>query len=387
VPYRIKLAEPDIGFEEVESVTRALRTGQVSGNTEIVQEFEQAFANYVGKEYAVAVSNGTAALHLALRLLDVKPTSAVIIPAFSGIYIPNAVTYCGGRLLLVDCERKSWGMDPKCLTAKLESGDEASRVKAVVVMHAYGNPCQVDQVSEICASYNLPLIEDCAEAHGATLDGRKVGSFGTIGCFSFYANKVITTGEGGALVMDNRSLYRRALSLRTHAFGDGAQKFVHSELGYNYRLSGLLAALGIAQLGKIERYIELRRRLAHLYQMKLATHENLEIQQEPPRSRAVYWYYSILNEKRNLLMDYLDMHSIESRPFFQAVNLQPLYAIAFQGKGESYLVAEHVAAQGLNLPLGNTTTEEQVTEVCARIKEFIKLQGHDHKNKESRDLH
>jgi len=348
-------------------VTKALRERQVSGKGRYVATFESKFAEWVGVKYAVATTSGTGALHLALTSLGIKAGDEVIIPAFSTAAIPFSVAYTGAKSILVDSDWMTWNLDARKIEANI-----TRRTRAILVIHTYGNPADVGPILEVAKKHALYVIEDAAEAHGATYKGKKVGTLGDIGCFSFYANKIITTGEGGMLVTSKRNVVERARELCDMAFGKGpTNRFRHQRIGFNYRLSSVLAALGISQLKRIDAYVRKRRETAKLYTKLLEPVRGVKTPPEPTYGKSVYWMYSVLVDRasfgrsRTELMRALESLGIETRPFFLPVHRQP--AFLHLHKGERYPQAEALGRRGVNLPSGNTITHDQIEYVTKSI--------------------
>jgi perosamine synthetase len=365
----VPIADPDISEDDVESVASVLRSGWVSGRGKYVRQFEDEFTKWLGWGKGVACTSGTTALHLALSALGVGPGDEVVIPAFSMGAIAFAVSYVGARPVLVDSEWSSWCIDPNKVSEKIND-----KTKAIIVMHTYGHPCQMGPILEAARERSVPIIEDAAEAHGATYNGKKVGTFGDVSCFSFFANKIITTGEGGMVISANNRLVERAARLRDMAFSsDPMKKFLHEEIGYNYRMTNLQAALGVSQLGRIDKFVGARRKNAQRYNEKLRGLRGIRLPPEAPWAKNVYWMYSVLVEegaqKRDAIMNHLSEREIETRPFFVPIHHQPVYRSMFAG--ESYPVAETLSEQGLNLPSGNCLTLEQVEYVSTTLESAL----------------
>lgn len=361
----IPMAVPLLGEKELEYVSDAVRSGWISSQGQYVSEFEEAFSHYCGVRYGVAVTSGTTALHLALVVLEVGPGDEVIMPPITHIACANMVTLTGAKPVLVDCARDTWGIDPAKIEEKV-----TSRTKAIMVVHLYGHPVDMDPILEIADKYGLYGIEDAAEAHGAEYKERKAGSLGHIGCFSFYANKIITTGEGGMIVTNDADLAAKARKLRDQAY-EKERRFWHQELGFNYRMTNPQAAIGVAQMERIDQFINIRRRNAQLYNNLLSEVPGLTLPPEVRWAKNVYWMYSILVDdsfgmSRDELMAYLRKQGIDTRPFFYPIHLQPLYADQF--KDEIYPIAEELSVKGMNLPSGNELTEAEVRRIADAIK-------------------
>jgi perosamine synthetase len=368
---RIPVCSPSIGEKEVQRVVECLKSTWISGISKYVEEFEEAFAKYCNCKYGVATNSGTTALHLALATLNIKPGDEVIIPTFTMIATANAVTYTGAKPVLVDADENTWNLDTSKIEDKINE-----HTKAIIVVHTYGHPADMDPIIELAEKYNLYVIEDAAEAHGAEYKGKRVGSIGDIGCFSFYANKIITTGEGGMVVTNNEELAEKARWLRAHAFGRYGKHFYHEALGFGYRMSGLQAALGLAQLERIDEFVLIRRNNAKLYNSLLSElGEKITLPPEAPWAKNVYWMYSILIEdnfgmSRDELMKRLESEGIETRTFFYPIHVQPIYAKQYQE--ESFPVADELSRKGINLPSGNNLTADEIEYVCQCIKKYAK---------------
>ncbi len=368
---RIFIAEPDLGELDTTHIAEAINSGWISNQGPSVKNFEQKFGEWLGTKYGVTTTNGTTALHLALVTLGIGKEDEVIIPAFSMGAIPFSVFYTGAKPVLVDTDWLTWNMN----TTKIEN-KITKKTKAIIVMHTYGHPVDMQIVIEVAKNNGLYIIEDAAEAHGAKYQNKKVGTFGDMSCFSFYANKIITTGEGGMIVTDSSKLAERARFLGNMAFDqDPSRKFLHKQIGYNYRLTNIQASLGLAQLKRINEFIKIRRRNAKKYNHLLNDIEGIILPPEASYAKNVYWMYSILIEKekfginRNNLIKILnEKYKIETRPFFVPIHQQP--AFSSQYKGENYPIAERLSNMGINLPSGNTLTERQVEIVADAIREI-----------------
>lgn len=362
----IPLYKPEIGKEEEEEVLKVLKSGWISSASPTVKEFEEKFSSYIGRKYSVATSNGTTALHLAVTALGIKEGDEVIVPDLTFISPVNVVLYNRARPVLVDVEEENWGLDPEKVRKAI-----TPRTKAIIVVHLYGNPAKIAELKEIAEDKGIYLIEDCAEAHGAEYEGKKVGTFGDISCFSFYANKVITTGEGGMCLTDDEELYEKMLILRDHGMTK-EKRYWHEVIGYNYRMTGLQAALGLAQLKKIDNFIRKKREIAKLYQELLE--DFVTVQKDPPRGKSIFWLFSILTEKRDKLAEYLDKNGIETRKFFYPVHIMPPYT---QLSTDKYVVSEKLSSTGLNLPSYPSLSEQEIRLISLKIVEFIEKVMHN----------
>ena len=356
----IPVCEPKLGKKELENVIDCIKTNWISSKGKYITEFEEKFSQYCGAKYGIATSNGTTALHLALASVGIKSGDEVIIPDFTMIATANSVTYTGAKLVLVDSEPETWNIDPNKIEEKI-----TERTRAIMIMHTYGHPVDMGPIMDIAKAHDLLVIEDAAEAHGAEYKGKRTGGLGDMGCFSFYANKIITTGEGGMVVTNNEEFAERARMLRDQAFEKG-KRFWHRQLGFNYRLTNLQAAVGVAQFEHIDEFVETRRRNALYYNSLLEKVEGITFPPEAKWAKNVYWMYTILIEKnfglsRDDLMIRLKEKGVDSRRAFYPVHAQPLYAEQFTG--QKFPVADQLSDKGVYLPSGNTLTKEQIDQV------------------------
>jgi len=364
----IPVCEPFIGEEELNNVIDCLKTNWISSKGEYIEKFEERFANYCGCKYGVSTTSGTTALHLALAALGINKEDELIVPAFTMISSVFAIVYTGAKPVLVDAEQETWNIDVTRIGKKI-----TPQTKAIMPVHIYGHPCDMDRIMEIAEKHNLWVIEDAAEAHGAEYKGRKVGGIGHIGCFSFYANKIITTGEGGMVVTNNQEIAERARSLKDLAFSK-ERRFLHTDLGFNYRMTNIQAAIGLAQFEKIDEMVERRRRNAHLYNSLLNDIQGIRLPIEKEWAKNVYWMYSIMVENefgitRNELMDRLAKKGIETRTFFVPMNQQPIFQKMGLPKLEEYPVAENLSTRGMYLPSSSNLKEKEIRYICKCIKD------------------
>jgi|YelNatPaOPRAMG01_1025707.scaffolds.fasta_scaffold95166_2 perosamine synthetase len=365
---RYPIAEPEIGEEELRNVVEAVKSGWVSSKGKFIEEFERSFADYIGVKHGVATSNGTAALHLALAALGIGKGDEVIIPDLTFAATANAVLYTGARPVIVDIHPEYWCIDPEKLKNAI-----TPKTRAIIPVHLYGHPCDMDAVMEIAESKGIYVIEDAAEAHGAEYKGRKVGSFGHVSCFSFYGNKIITTGEGGMCLTDDEELAERMRILRDHGM-DPKKRYWHNFLGFNYRMTNLQAALGIAQLKRIEKFIERKREIARLYAEELSSVDGITLHPEMRWAKCVYWLYSILVDERETgmsrdeLAEKLQNCGIETRNFFYPMHEMPPYR---SYANSSYPISSAVSKKGLNLPSSVKLEDEDVLYIARKIKEMI----------------
>ena len=366
----IPVCIPLLGKKELEYVTDCIKTNWISSKGKYVEEFEDKFAKYCGCEYGVSTTSGTTALHLALASLNIKKGDEVIIPASTMIATSFAVIYCDATPVLVDAEPETWNMDVEKIEEKI-----TDRTKVIMPVHIYGHPCDMDPIMKLARDYGLYVVEDAAEAHGAEYKGKKTGGIGHVGCFSFYANKIITTGEGGMVVTNDEEIAERAKSLRNLCFPTERRIYLHSEVGYNYRMTNIQAAICLAQFERIDELAEMRRRNAHLYNEYLKEIKGIRLPVEKEWAKNVYWMYSILIDdefgmSRDELMVKLEKKGIETRTFFISMHEQPAFLNMglFKFKGESYPVAEDLARTGMYLPSSSGLKEEEIKSICDVIR-------------------
>lgn len=367
----IPVAKPELGHRELELVMEALRSGAVSGTSgKFLQRFEHEFAGYCNCSHGVATSNGTTALHLAVASLEIGPGDEILVSTMTNMATFFAVLYQGATPVPVDIQEDTWNLNPALLEGLL-----TPRTKAILVVHLYGHPADMDPILEFARRYHLYVIEDAAEAHGALYHGKKAGSLGDIGCFSFYANKIITTGEGGMLTTNDPAIAERARSLRSLAYGSEI-KFMHTNIGFNYRMTNLQAALGCAQLERIEEVIENKRRVARLYTDQLSDVEEIRLPIEKPYARSVYWMYHIVLKdsfaaQRAFVMGRLQKCGVETRPSFIPYNLQETFISRGITRPELCPAANRIARGGFYLPSSPHLTEEEITYVATELKSAL----------------
>ncbi len=366
----IPVCEPLVTVRDIELVNDALASGWISSAGKYLDQFEERWAAYCGMPYGIAVSNGSTALDIAVDLLGLEAGDEVVMPTFTIISPAQSVVRAGGIPVLVDSDPLTWQMDVGQIEAKI-----TPRTRAILVVHIYGHPADMDPIMALAEKYGLTVIEDAAEVHGAEYKGRRCGGIGHIGTFSFYANKLVTTGEGGMVLVKTREHAERARSLRNLCFQPN-RRFYHEALGYNYRMTNVQAAMGVGQIERIEETVARKREIAHAYSEAFATLPGIQLPTEMSWARNVYWVYGmVLGEDRQAdaiqTMSQLRARGIETRPFFLGMHEQPV----FQAKGlfrqECYPVAERLARKGFYLPNGLTITEGQIAEVVAAVKECL----------------
>jgi dTDP-4-amino-4,6-dideoxygalactose transaminase len=375
----IPLSEPSIGDLEFEYVADAVRSGFVSSVGAYVGRFEEEFAAAVGAKYAVACATGTAALHIALKILGVGPGDEVVVADFTFIGSVNPVAYLGAEPLFVDSERETWNLDPELLVDHL-----AQRVargeklpKAVEIVHVLGQPARMEPVLDFCAEHGIPIVEDAAESLGAgwtggRLAGKHTGVVGTVGAFSFNGNKIATTGGGGVIVTDDADLARRARHLTTQAKMPDVG-YLHDEVGYNYRLTNLSAALGVAQLQRLPEFVKSKAEIARRYDSALGE-VGLVLPPRRDSDRATYWLYSVLmpdgatSADRNRLLEHLQGAGIQARSLWRPLHLQPPYAGVRRLGGE---VGEDLFERGVSLPCSSSLSPDDQDRVVEAVLGFF----------------
>lgn len=369
----IHVYEPSLGKEELKNVLEAVKSGWISSKGKFIQEFEESFAKYCGVKYGVACSNGTAALHLALAALGLKKGDEVIVPTLTFVSTANAVVFTGAKPIFVDSNPEYWCIDPK----KIEKAI-SKRTKAIIPVHLYGHPCDMNSIMTIARENGLSVIEDAAEAHGAEYNGKKVGSFGEVNCFSFYGNKTMTTGEGGMCVTNNSELAETLKILRDHGM-DPMKRYWYDRIGFNYRMTNTQAAIGVAQLMKLDALVQKKRKIAKWYAEELEdlNHEGvIKRHPEMPWAKNIYWMYSILTEDtfpiiRDRLIEELEKKGIETRPFFYPIHTFPMY-----NKGQRFLISEELARKGINLPSSANLSKEEIAFIVETIYQQNKQKPH-----------
>jgi perosamine synthetase len=341
-------------------------TGWISSLGEYVPRFEREFARFCEAEHAVATSNGTTALHLALATLGIGPGDEVLVPDLTFVATANVVRYTGATPVLVDAHPTTWGMDPADAARKA-----TARTRAVIPVHVYGHPVDLDPLRELGARHDIAVVEDAAEAHGARYKGRRVGALGRIGAFSFYGNKIITTGEGGMVVTNDGALAERARFLRDHAM-DPKRRYYHPEVGFNYRMTNIQAAIGCAQLEQAEAILERRKAIAAAYEAGLAGVPGLGRPPAESWAESVYWMYSVLIEPafgldRDAVQQGLREQGVDSRPFFVPLHELPPYRTALH-----FPVTTRLARSGINLPSGTGLTMDEIATVCRALRSLAR---------------
>ncbi|MBT4804634.1 DegT/DnrJ/EryC1/StrS family aminotransferase [Candidatus Woesearchaeota archaeon] len=367
----IPVCEPTLSGNELKYVTEAVQTGWISSGGSFLKQFEEKFAAYCGVKHGISCTNGTTALHLAIEALGIGKSDEVITPTFTMAASSNAIIYSGAKPVLIDSELDTWNMDINKIEEKI-----TEKTKAIMVVHTYGHPVDMDRVKEIADRYNLFIIEDAAEAHGAEYKGRKAGSLSDVACFSFYANKIITTGEGGMVITNNDKIAEEARKLRNHYFGE--PRFLHQKVGYNHRLTNLQAAIGLAQVEKLDDYVGMRRNNAHLYNELLKDVPGITLPPEKDWAKNVYWMYGVLVQPEfgmtmPELCKKLKERGIDTRTFFIGMHKQPAYFgddPRFPDTTGNYPGSDELEAKGFYLPSTSHLTNKQIIFIVNQIKEI-----------------
>jgi len=379
----IPVNEPVIGQKEIQYVNECLTTGWVSSAGHFIEEFEEKWAHYCGAKYAIAVSNGTVALQMAIECLELDPGDEVIIPTSTIISCAQAVIYNRCVPVLVDADLSTWCMNVDQIIEKI-----TPKTRAIMPVHIFGHPVDMDKVMNLAHEYNLKVIEDAAEAHGAEyLSGRdtsaqywqRCGGIGHISAFSFYANKIITTGEGGMVLTNDQVAAEKLRKLRNLCFVQ-ERRFYHTELGHNFRMTNMQAALGVGQFERISEIIEKKRWIGNAYNARFSGIDGLQLPIEREWAKSVYWMYGIVLEERNGIdatefAVRLKELGVETRPFFLGMHEQPVFRNMGLFHNEKYPVAEHIARYGLYLPSGLTLTDKIINTIADMVitilQEFV----------------
>jgi len=374
----IPVNEPLLAGKELEYVTDCIKTGWISSAGKYINDFESGWSAYCGKKYGIAVSNGTTALDVAVHCLGLKPGDEVIMPTFTIISCALAVVNSKGTPVLVDSDPKLWTMDVDQVAEKI-----THKTKAIMPVHIYGHPVDMDPILDLAEDHHLAIIEDAAEAHGAEYHShhnnsdswKRCGSFGTMSCFSFYANKLVTTGEGGMVITDDEVLEKKARAYRDLCF-QPPRRFYHEHLGNQYRLTNMQAALGVAQMARIDEIIAKKRWMAQEYTRRLQKVQGIQLPAEEPWAKSVYWMYAlVLSDSCGMdnteCAKRLYEKGVDTRPFFIGMHEQPAFHKIGLFTNEKYPVAERIARQGFYLPSGLTLTQEQINTVTRAVTEVL----------------
>ncbi|MBQ3544559.1 MAG: DegT/DnrJ/EryC1/StrS family aminotransferase [Lachnospiraceae bacterium] len=368
----IPVNEPLLNGNEKKYLCECIDTGWISSEGPFVKEFENKMSESVNRRYGIAVSNGTAALEVAIQALGIGNGDEVIMPTFTIISCAMAVTKVGAVPVLVDSDLHTWNMKVDEIEAKI-----TSKTKAIMIVHLYGLPVEVDKILALAKKYNLKVIEDAAEMHGQTYNGKPCGSFGDVSTFSFYPNKHVTTGEGGMIVTDNEDIAERCRSLRNLCFKKDV-RYIHDEISDNYRFTNLQAAVGLAQLERLEEFVERKRNMGRYYTERLQDLKGIILPREATDyAENIYWVYGILLDRNipvdnRMIQKMFAEEGIGVRTFFWCMHEQPVYQKQGMFKNEKYVNAEYLARKGFYIPSGLALTKEQMDEVVLKVIKVIK---------------
>ncbi len=369
----IPVCKPWLPGKEKEYVNDTIDTNWISSAGEYIERFESKFAKFCDSNYGICCSNGLAALHLACLAIGLKKGDEVIVPTFTMAASINAIIFTGATPVLVDCDKETYCIDVNQIEKKI-----TSKTKAIMPVHIYGHSCDMAPIMQLAKKYNLYVIEDAAEAHGAEYGGKKCGSIGDIGCFSFYANKILTTGEGGMCVTNNKEFADKMKKLRNHAFD--VPRFVHNEVGYNYRLTNIQAAIGVAQVENAELLVDSRRNIGIRYNKLLAETGGIILPAEKPYAKNVYWMYGIVLDKsvrltKEEVMEKLKERGIDTRGFFKPMHKQPAYANKTIENSPDctgkFPVADFIGERGFYLPSSSNLTDQEAEFVVKELKDIL----------------
>lgn len=367
----IPVNQPQLNGREKELLIECIESGWISSDGPFVAEFEASFASFIGKDFGAAVSNGTAALEAALFAIGIEEGDEIIMPSFTIISCAIAALRFGAKPILVDIEPVTWNIDVNLIESKI-----SPRTKAIMAVHMYGHPCDLDPILDLAKRYNLKVVEDASQVHGATYKNKMCGSIGDISTFSFYANKILTTGEGGMVLTSDNLLANRVRDYRNLCFRPD-RRFYHTELGNNLRMTNLQAAVGIAQLERINEFIEVKRLNGLRYRSLLKQITGVKVQEQLPWAKMVYWMYCIeLQESTKFnagkMMKELYLAGIGTRPFFLGLHEQPVLRDKGWYLNEKFPITERASSQGLYLPSSLNLTEAQIKFVSQKIQEVLK---------------
>jgi perosamine synthetase len=360
--FPIPVYRPSLKGNEKKYVNDCLESGWISSRGEYIFKLEKCFSEFINVPAATTVANGTVALHLALHALGVGPGDEVIVPTLTYIASVNAIAYVGAKPVFVDCCPDTWNVDPEDVKSKI-----TPRTRALMVVHLYGNPSAMSELQTICQENDLLMVEDAAEAFGSKYNGKYIGCFGDFATFSFFGNKTITTGEGGMLTSHSRKLIERAAHLKNQGVSS-AREYWHDEVAFNFRMTNICAAIGLAQLERADEILEYKKNIYSWYVENLSD-TDIQFQKVEDCALSSYWMVTILVrdlEQRNGLREHLKINGIETRPVFHPVHQMPVFY-----SSEKFPNAEHISARGLNLPSFPELSEHDVKEICECIKHFI----------------
>lgn len=367
----IPVNTPLLSGNELKYITECIEIGWISSEGLFIKQFEEKFATYIGRKEGIAVANGSGALDIAVQALKIGSGDEVIMPTFTIISPAQSVVRAGATPVLVDSDPVTWNIDVTQIEGKI-----TTKTKAILVVHIYGLPVDMDPILELCKKHNLFLIEDAAEMHGQKYKSKMCGSFGDISTFSFYPNKHITTGEGGMIMVDDPELAERCRKLRNLAFESKGRRFIHNELGWNYRMTNMQAALGLAQLEKIEHHIIKKREIGKAYQTGLKGIKGFQLPlAKMEYTENIYWVFGLVADSQELCeqtVSKLNAAAIGTRPFFWCMHEQPVFNNMGLFAGEKYPVAEKLARKGFYLPSGLAITNDEIKIVVKVLREILK---------------
>ncbi|MBP1157792.1 MULTISPECIES: DegT/DnrJ/EryC1/StrS family aminotransferase [unclassified Paenibacillus] len=372
---RIPVSGPWITNKEIEYVTDAVTNAWYENANTYNLKFEEAFSSYVGTKYAISLPSCTSAIHLSLLSLGIGPGDEVIVPDITWIASAAPISYVGATPVFADIDDKSW-----CLSARSFENNITEKTKAVIPVDLYGNVPDMDEIRRIADKYNIAVIEDAAEALGSEYKGKKAGSLGDVGVFSFHGSKTLTTGEGGMLVTDREDIYNKCLYLRDHGRKPGDKMFWNTEVGYKYKMSSLQAALGLAQLERVEDLVKRKREIFSWYAEELAEVEGIRLNSENPDVKNTYWMITIILDgvsgiKKEALIEKLAEDYIDCRPFFYPLSMLPAYEdlSTVQKAKDDNNIAYAISPYGINLPSALNLSRAQVKYVCEKLKDKLKF--------------
>ncbi len=360
----IPISQPSITDKEITYVTDAVRSGWISSLGKYIDIFETKFAEYCVTKYAVATSNGTTALHLALISLGITSEDEVIIPDLTFIATASAIKYIGAKVITVDIDENTLCISPDAIREAI-----TSKTKAIIPVHLYGHPANMEVINKIAKEFELFVVEDAAEAHGAEVNGNKVGGLSDAGVFSFYGNKIITSGEGGMITTNNEELYHKMKYLRDHAMSND-KRYWHTETGFNYRMTNLQAAVGVAQLERIDELLAKKKEIFEWYRDRLKDFKTIKLNYQASWAKCVYWMICIelddyMELQRDKLIQNLKLKNIDCRPFFFPVSYMPMY------ENSDTKITQKVFQRGLNLPSYFDLTKEEVNYICDELRDYF----------------
>ena len=376
----IPLSVPNLNGNELKYVSECISSGWISSAGDFVGKFESEFASWLGRDDAVSTVNGTAALHLALRLLGVGVDDAVVVPNITFVASVNAVRYCGAEPILMDINPRDWQLDLTLLEEffRDECGRDQNgatyhlrskrRIAALMIVHVQGHMCDMSALLKICASYGVPVLEDAAEALGAEFDGQSAGTLGDFGCFSFNGNKIMSTGGGGMLIGKDKTRLDYGRHLATTAKTDPL-RYHHDDVGYNYRLVNVLAAIGVAQLEQLDSFLEAKRRIAGRYERELAGVGDVGFQLSSGRVNPNHWLFTITTNSMEDLLAYLNSNGIMSRPFWAPINTLPMYEQCTYVNTNDTSAKIHASA--LSIPCSTNLSDTEQDTVIQTIRNFF----------------